>query len=228
MIISEALGLIFIKTRKTAGTSVQETLAAFCGPNDIIAGGRRAGAHRNVWFSPAGYYLTRATCALTGRCFWPTAGHTSKHATIAQVIAVLGDRHASYFKAAFVRNPFDLVVSRYWWDRAKGRHCIADFNDWVEDHYAVTGNWMLDSLHSFTHVDGECRVDFIGRYETLTQDFESLCARVGIVPCPPLPNKKSGHRPQRDYRTLYSDTSRAIVTELFAEDLELFGYRFER
>ena len=36
MIISHKHKFIFVKTRKTAGTSVQEALERICGPDDIV------------------------------------------------------------------------------------------------------------------------------------------------------------------------------------------------
>jgi len=69
----------------------------------------------------------------------------------------------------------------------------------------------LDSIH------------FIGRFETLQQDFNTVCDRIGIV-WQELPHRnKSEHKHYTEY---YDDELREIVTERYASDIDRFGYEF--
>ncbi len=76
-------------------------------------------------------------------------------------------------------------------------------------------DWLVDER-------GEMLVDYVGRFETLQQDFASICQRMGV-------QASLGHAKPSDrgsYRQYYSAASRQIVAEAFAADIEDFGYGF--
>lgn len=224
MIISDAYRFIFIKTRKTASSSIQATLAERCGPYDIIAGGRDE-ISRNCWDNWREYAVLRAKTLLQGRLFWPISRFHSRHATIKTVTEVLGEHTETYFKFAIVRNPFDLVVSRYFWDKSLNRHGYSDFQRWLEEEYTRRGHWEKDLLHRYTHISGVCRLDYVGRFERLSEDFRHVCNTLGFGEME-LPRKKSGLRVPGAYQDHYSPAARSLVEQLFAEDIMIFGYAF--
>ena len=137
------------------------------------------------------------------------------------------------FKFAFVRNPWDKVVSHYHYRAHTGRIALdagpPPFNDWVRlsyrDHdprywdeplmFASQHEWIADA-------DGRIAIDFIGRFERIDEDFAEVCRRAGVRAA--LPRVKTTSH--ADYRDFYDDESRAIVGRVFARDLELFDYRF--
>lgn len=224
MIISDEHRFIFIKSRKKAGSSIQAALAEVCGPRDIITGGR-VEISRNCWDNRREYIALRAKTLLQGHIFWPISRFHSLHATIKMVTEVLCEQAKAYFKFAFVRNPFDLVVSRYIWDKSLQRHAYNDLQPWLEEQYMPRRQWEKDLLHRHTHVDGVCRLDYVGRFERLSEDFRYVCGTLDLVEME-LPRKKSGFRSSRQYQDHYSPASRSLVEQLFAEDLRIFGYAF--
>ena len=107
MIVSHEHRFIFLKTRKTAGTSVEIALSRICGPDDIItpitetdeqlrkaAGGR-----------PPQHY-TAPPLEIEGRAHMPASA-------VRRIVGT--DVWESYFKFAIERNPWDAVVSLYYW-----------------------------------------------------------------------------------------------------------------
>jgi hypothetical protein len=70
---------------------------------------------------------------------------------------------------------------------------------------------------------GKLLVDFVGRYETLAQDFAQVCQTLKITAQLPHVNKSVHH----DYRAYYTERTRRMVADHFAADIELFGYTFE-
>jgi len=70
---------------------------------------------------------------------------------------------------------------------------------------------------------GDMLVDFVGRYETLAEDFDAVCDRIGIECALPHINR-SRHG---DFREYYTPETRALVEEVYKADIELFGYRFD-
>ena len=107
-----------MKTRKTAGTSIQTALTDICGPDDIISSdidtvGRNE--DKSCW-----------------------DGHPHPH--LWDVRKLVGEEvFNSYFKFAFVRNPFDVTVSRFYWNiNGKGQKGYdltkEGFNRWIDEY----------------------------------------------------------------------------------------------
>ena len=105
------------------------------------------------------------------------------------------DFYESLFKFAFVRNPWDLQVSS-----------ITPQTDYLVD---LKGNLI---------------VDFIGHYETLQQDFDECCKRIGI-PKITLPHRRKADD-RLAYRDYYTAETQVLVSEAFARDIEILGYEF--
>lgn len=145
------------------------------------------------------------------------------------------------FKFTFVRNPWDRLISAYHFiceggmnesDKLVADHSVrrfTGFNDFVEN-YMMKENFE-DILHFQHQWNFVCetdvsppKVDFIGRYENLANDFQTVSASLGQSKTLPLSNA-SQSRP-RDYRMSYTDRTRDIVREIYARDISLFGYSF--
>ena len=69
---------------------------------------------------------------------------------------------------------------------------------------------------------GEVLVDFVGRFESLADDFAAVCAELGTRA--PLPHLKPSSRGA--YQDYFTDETRGIVGSYYAEDVERFGYTF--
>ena len=159
----------------------------------------------------------------------------------------------SYFKFCFVRNPWDRCVSQYFFRRQRGYQGANHGNKWKfkayrgttflqfvknnDDEFKVAPAFESPTLNKvyiskdpfvpqvdwISNESGEILVDFVGRFENLQEDFNTVCDRVGI-PRQQLPHKrKSGHRHYVEY---YDDETIRIVAEKYAKDIEYFGYEF--
>ena len=134
------------------------------------------------------------------------------------------------FTFAFVRNPWDRIVSQYFYRRhtEQGVENLS-FEDWVRHVYAEQypvyrsrevlflpqSDWVTDEC-------GELLVDFVGRFERFEENFQYVCNQIGIEASLPHKNKSS-----RDpYPTYYTDETANIVARYFKKDIERFGYSF--
>ena len=158
-----------------------------------------------------------------------------QHRTATEIIDLIGARRwASRFSFAFIRNPWDKVASHYHYrvktnQTALGRNPIP-FKEWVRLAYGEQALPYYDKPKMFmpqmdwvADAEGTILVDFIGRFETLHNDFDEVCTRVGITAN--LPHLKQSER--GDYRKYYDDVTADIVGRWFAKDLAAFGYTFE-
>ncbi len=72
---------------------------------------------------------------------------------------------------------------------------------------------------------GNLLVDFIGHYERLQPDYDTVCERIGVARRELPHRRKAANR--RDYRTYYTDRTADLIAEYFRDDIERFGYSFE-
>jgi hypothetical protein len=145
----------------------------------------------------------------------------------------------SYFKFAFVRNPWDRLLSAWEFLQRGGFHA-ADAR-WAQRHLSryedfdafvrgwVTPENVAASVHfrpqtDFLHLpEGGSGVDFIGRYENLETDFRKVCEQLGIQTV--LQSLNAG--PLRDYRDAYDRDTRRIVDSVFRRDIVELDYCFD-
>lgn len=75
-----------------------------------------------------------------------------------------------------------------------------------------------------TSFDGSIPLDYIGRFESLKQDFQEVCRCLRIAQIS-LPHKVMGSGD--DYHEQYDKESVDLVSQLYRYDIEMFGYSFE-
>ena len=133
---------------------------------------------------------------------------------------------------SFVRNPWDKVCSAFHHcrDRARNRENKIDkkwtFNDWVQKVLAVKGTSV--NRHFYPQYDNVCFRGgfipgmFVGRFERIDRDWNTIATKLGIKTRLPKTNKGD----QGSYVKKYDSRSRQIVSELYAPEIELLGYRF--
>jgi len=206
MIISAAHKFIFAAIPKTGTHSVRRALREHMGPQDI----EQVGLFVQKRFPiPALAQLQHG------------------HLSLQQIRPYMRpEEWRSFFKFAFVRNPFDRFISYCaFMTREKG-----DFDQdpqQVMRHFIAnppSGHILFLPQHSFiTGEDGQLLTDQVGRVEEMQQSYDDIASRIGI-PTAQLERVNSSRR--RDYREYYDQPLIEAVTRLYARDLELFGYAF--
>ena len=131
MILSHKHRYIFIKTRKTAGTSIELALSVNCGPNDVIT---LQDQSNDVKIQSDLRYKTAQNCKIK-----PTGilGHIKSllgfdksyfhHISAYKIRRIIGEEiFSNYHKFCVVRNPWDRVVSTYFWRIKNSDHFNLD------------------------------------------------------------------------------------------------------
>jgi hypothetical protein len=156
-----------------------------------------------------------------------------KHAPAIDILNYLGaKRYHDYFKFIFIRNPFDLVVSLYFYIKQSPNHINHNqviqmtFGDFVKWHLNKNPPLQVDFLR---HPESkEVIVDYIGRFETLNNDLVQIQRILKIEePIGAQHLNPSAKRKKKDYRSYYDVESRKMVSTYFKEDLVLLGYEFD-
>ena len=123
--------------------------------------------------------------------------------------------YESYFKFAFVRNPWDRLLSAYFYTFDRLKNTSANFDRWIRSN--------LQPKYSMSQFKFTRGCNFIGRFENLEKDFKFICDKIGLH-SQQLPHKnKTNHRHYTEY---YDDETRQLVAEKYAKDIEYFGYEF--
>jgi hypothetical protein len=141
---------------------------------------------------------------------------------------------AAYFKFAFVRNPWERLVSFFFYAKEKLRPTFPQFQgmDGLETMLRMIERdvaWLCQMHAVRPQCDyvcdarGVCLATFLGRYERLDRDFAVACGQIGIEAALPRQNV-SRHR---HYATYYSEWGRGFVADRYGDDVRAFGYRFE-
>ena len=153
------------------------------------------------------------------------------------------------FKFTSVRNPYDLLVSRYL--KRKGRFVDQPGKyRWAQDNPKVKASmeaaqelsfpeWLAGQLKRHTEKDKTVKgpleyldhADYVIRFEALQAGFDEVLQRLGIDrPIPIVSENVTSERAQgsakRHYTEFYDDASRDLVARAYAPIIERFDYRF--
>jgi hypothetical protein len=170
-------------------------------------------------------------------------GDTGFHRTISGYQAIFSQAEFTrYFKFAFVRNPWDRLVSAYFFlkggglhdgDRRWAAHHLAPFDSfdafvrgWVTpDNIRLGKHFRPQADYLCLPGKATAELDFIGFFENLHDDYEYVREALGTGR--ELAAKNVTHGKGRDYRSYYTDETRRRVAEVYRRDLELLGYTFD-
>lgn len=142
------------------------------------------------------------------------------------------------FKFSVVRNPWDRLYSYYHYKKrnffrdhpeldSSNPNLFPNFEGWVEEYIVkrdITHNnfrpqytWIYDKKDNL-------QVDFLGRFENLHKDFDTIKKIIGM-PDIQLEHHNKTERP-KDYRLGYNKRMKEVVETFYKKDIELFNYTF--
>ena len=231
MIISHKYNYIFVKPKKIAGTSIEIALAKHLGRKD-------------VWPPLVSYSAThdRDRYAITPQNYRGYYDHLSPD----KIKAKVGEKiWNEYFKFTVVRNPWDLVVSSYFWElnkkvSLKDYFRVINFRallDYAKDFKKLKrpssfASFVKNLPKSYIGTDyyfypnGKLIANLYLRYENLDSDFKKVCKKLNIPNERLLSLKSRTRKTKRHYSSFYDNETQKIVAEIFKKEVEFFGYRF--
>jgi len=224
MLISHSKKFVFVHIYKTAGTSISDLFLPYSRLKDRLV----------FQFKP-----TRKFVSLVIRLMkWHDDGQQQftgvhKHAPAIDIKNYMGaTKYDDYYKFIFVRNPYDLMVSLYFYIRQAKVHRdhervnTMEFDEFVK--WEIERNPPLQWDFLTDPDSGEIIVNYIGYFETIKDDISFLKTKFALGEAGSIQHKNpSNKRSKKDYRTYYTEDSKNRVEQYFKKDLENLGYSFE-
>jgi hypothetical protein len=238
MIVSYLHNFIFIKTKKTAGSSMEVALATHAGPDDIVTPMGQKEEVERIELYPKAYPRNFSTdkemeqryieALKTGKLraiktALEAANHASKvrtqrHDRAKQILKATGEEFWNKaYKFTVERHPYEKAVSLAWFERGRRQA----FEDVLE---SVLSKKRYRNYEHYT-LDGVLAVDFIIRFEQMKDDLAVVEQRLGLPIVSLLPRSNSRQRKDpRPAREVLTDKQKKIVQETCREEFDLMGY----
>jgi hypothetical protein len=147
------------------------------------------------------------------------------HLTINDYINIYGDEILSYFWFCIVRNPFDRIVSEYFYSFTK-KLTSSSFEDFVKNFEFESKTYKNHELKQTDFIkNNKKQFDFIGRFENLEESFHKIADRMLDFDKRNFPheNKSKG---KSHYREYFSPPTYNLINEYYGEDILNFKYEF--
>ncbi len=236
MIISFKYKFIFVKTYKTAGSSIESYLYKFLDQNDIYAHtGDNIGI--NCWgefdkenklkeYYDETTYKDKVKKNLKFFAHMPIWLIEERLEPYSKKFNY--DIFNNFFKFGVIRNPYDLVVSDYYWRNISNKNRKTSFEDILkeikENTFASHGLLNLNKLMDKNLRNVLC--DKIIKYENLNEELSVIFKKLNIPFSGKLDIYKKKAIRDRDYKNFYNNESRKLIKKIFWKEFDYFDYLF--
>lgn len=236
MIICHSRRFVLIRPRKVASSSVQGAFLPFLAKGDRV-----------MRLDPRELGLAGPIEATIGyeRSRWPLV--LRQHSSLSRLVWVMGRQILDYRIITLARNPWDKVVSEFFYDmraaNLQQRSVVeqrSEFEKWLRANaylsplrrlaYRIEGSDRRSRFEQSAlcvHA-GRFRADHVIFYEDLEGGVEAVGKALGLDLRLPERKAKAGIRSEasRDWRSFYSEASQTLVADCCRTDILRFGYDF--
>lgn len=236
MIISHSKKFLFIKPRKTAGSSVELALSPLLQRGDLATPIAPAEEKLRRTEEGVNVGLIRYRSLLLPR-------RLRDHSSLEKAVACFGHSILEYFIISMTRNPWDRAVSQFFWTLRRSDIKNAQFDDqrrlfieythkwgrrsWIDPFYGRKRQRTAHATSQYCY-HGKPNVDFYIRFECLSQDMSALGAKLGEPNLSLTENRlKSQHRTKlRPWWEFYDALTKDLIASECSQEIQMFGYEF--
>jgi len=203
MIISHEHKFLFVKTRKTAGSTIEKILVPILNKERDIC---------------TGSYRDNTPAINSPR-------DVNGHVPLFQMQFNSKNAVNNYYSFTIERNPWDKCVSAFHWhDKIKPHLTKNGFKEYLKTSYA-----LLPCDYELYSIDGKIAVDKVFKYENLEEIIPTLNEKFNLDIDPSLMSSikmKGGLRKDNHYSDFYDNELKELVAEYFIKEIVEFGYEF--
>lgn len=202
MIISHKYKFIFIKTRKTAGTSIESYLSQYCGNKDILT----------PVYPPVEIHKPR------------NSNGFNNHMLASNVREIVGSEiWDNYYKFCVERNPWDKTLSYYHMINFRNNEKLS------LDDYFSSADFCIDyPAYTEPHNASNIIVDRVIQYDSLNDELKFIFDKLkmpfngdlGIYA------KSEYRKDKRFYKDVLSAEQAKIISNAFTNEISLFNYSY--
>ena len=157
-----------------------------------------------------------------------------KHCPPWVVSEVMGEDYWDFTTFMFCRNPWDWVVSQYFYnffDAGQEPFTYERLKETFEKTHQYSMFPAEDGLYQYQYYVEPCigavLVNFVGRVEDMQDDFDVICKQIGI-PTPKLKRlnstqKKEGRKSTVEH-IMHDRRNVEAIQQIYARDFDLFRY----
>lgn len=233
MIISLNKRFVFVHIHKCAGTSIEVALAKPLRHNDIVLGSTKSGEKYQEFFKRT-IGLNKHSTALEARQFLGEALYP-KFFKFGFVRHPVDRLHSLYSYALRLAHDAELTdeerraqqAGGQWPDRPPFRYkAVAaalesrSFSDFALHPLTWSDAGAQPQWQSLCNAQGELIVDFVGKVESIEEDFAQVCAKLEVN----VPLEVRNSSVEKKSALELSPLALTTVRERFARDFDLFGY----
>lgn len=234
MILSYKSNFLFVKTRKTGGTSLEIALSEYCGPDDIITPISKPDEKIRKdlgYYGRQHYKKPIKECSAKELAIKFIKGIDAKkfynHISAAEIKDQIdNETWNKVFKFTIDRNPWDKTISRYYWKNtpANKEETLKGFEEFI-----LSGKFAEGSdFYKYSLEEKPC-LDFYINYSRLEEDLGKISKELNFEDN--LFNKmkkikaKGGHRNKKiPAKELYNQELIDTVAKAYAKEIELFNF----
>lgn len=203
--------------------------------------------HKNLTYSIRGFHENQCIFIHIPKCAGISLsqslfGHCVPHATITDYQIMFGaSLFKKYFKFTIVRNPWDRLVSAYFFIKNGGFDSTDKFlfTPFIEEFPTFDSFvrfiyfnknitkllHLLPQHHWIQTPAGDIPIDYIGKLENLSESLKVIKSELNID-CIPSPKRINSSPRERDYHKYYTKETANMVAEIYKKDIKLLGYKF--
>ncbi len=237
MIISFKYKFIFIKTYKTAGTSIESYLYPYLKDKDIVGPTTeykginwRGDFEKNDLDTYFEKHVLERKINFKIKYFahMPIWLVKERLKPLSQKLNY--DIFNNFYKFSVIRNPYDTVVSDYYWQNSviNTRRQSTTFekllNDLNSNHYPMYRLLNLNKLMDKNLENVMC--DKIIKYENLDKELAQVFNKLGIPFSGKLEIFEKKNKRDQDYKKFYDNKSKKLIEDIFWKEIQMFDYKF--
>ncbi len=229
MIVCHQYRFIFIKTQKTAGTSLEIALSGLCSPSDIVTPISRDDEEYRKSLgvqSPTNYFVPFKNYTRRDILNFILSNKRKQfynHISCLELRQFLGAGiFDSYYKFCFERNPYDKLLSLFFHQ--------GGYEKWgaVQRFIESGGLNIIKGFDQYT-IDKIVAVDDIFKFEEIGKALEIISQKLKLdqsLELPPVKLKSQFRKDRTHYSLILNEVEKKLIDVIWARERELMGYKF--